>query len=278
MYIKCWGSRGSVPVSGKEYVKYGGDTTCLEIRTKSDDIIIVDAGTGIRKLGNQLVREGRYVFHLIFTHAHWDHVMGFPFFKPIYSKDCEIRMHRCPFSEYLKKLLSKVMEYPTFPVKYSDIGAKVFYEEACSDQFEIGSVTITPIKLSHPNTGTGFKFVEDGKSFVFLTDNELGFVHPGGLPFEAYAEFCSGADLLFHDGEYQPEEYEMFMTWGHSAYTHALDLAFEAGVKKLGLFHLNQERADWQVDEIVENCKHRIAEKKSSLECCAVRAGAVFML
>ena len=97
MYIKCWGSRGSTPVSGKNYLKYGGDTTCIEIRTKNDDIIIVDAGTGIRRLGNQLIAEGRYRYSFIFTHAHWDHLMGFPFFKPLYFKHAELQMHRCPF-------------------------------------------------------------------------------------------------------------------------------------------------------------------------------------
>jgi len=86
MYIKCWGARGSIPVSGKNYLKYGGDTTCMEIRTKSDDIIIVDAGTGLRRLGNQLITEVLYEYSFIFTHAHWDHLMGFPFFKPLYSR------------------------------------------------------------------------------------------------------------------------------------------------------------------------------------------------
>ncbi|MBW1725327.1 MAG: MBL fold metallo-hydrolase, partial [Deltaproteobacteria bacterium] len=96
MHIKCWGSRGSIPVSGKDFIKYGGDTTCLEIRTKSDDIIIVDAGTGIRRLGNRLIHENRYKYNIIFTHAHWDHLMGFPFFKPLYSEAAEFRMYRCP--------------------------------------------------------------------------------------------------------------------------------------------------------------------------------------
>ena len=94
MIIKCWGSRGSTPVSGAEYIKYGGDTTCLEIRTKSDDIIIVDAGTGIRRLGNRLMDENRYKYNLLFTHSHWDHLMGFPFFKPLYEEKSEFRMYR----------------------------------------------------------------------------------------------------------------------------------------------------------------------------------------
>lgn len=278
MYIKCWGSRGSIPVSGKDHVKYGGDTTCLEIRTKSDDTIIVDAGTGIRRLGNRLIEEKRFKYNLIFTHAHWDHVMGFPFFRPIYDKNFEIRMYRCPFPSYVKKMLSNVMAYPHFPVKYSDIQAKISYEENCSSGFEIGSVKVIPISLSHPNTGSGFKFTEDGKTFVFITDNELEFVHPGGLPYEAYVEFCSGADLLIHDAEYTPEEYERFREFGHSAYTRALDLALESGVGRFGMFHLNQDRTDRQMDKIVKDCKRRISGKGSRLKCFAVAGNMEFVL
>jgi len=121
MYIKCWGSRGSIPVSGKEYLKYGGDTTCLEIRSESGDIIIVDAGTGIRRLGNLLIEEKRFGYNFIFTHAHWDHVMGFPFFKPLYFQHAELLMHRCPFhSKFVETILSKIMSPPSFPLKYSD--------------------------------------------------------------------------------------------------------------------------------------------------------------
>ncbi|MDM8524505.1 MBL fold metallo-hydrolase [Desulfococcaceae bacterium HSG8] len=278
MYIKCWGSRGSIAISGKEFVKYGGDTTCLEIRTKTDDIIIVDAGTGIRRLGNQLILEEHRKYHLFFTHAHWDHVMGFPFFKPIYSQEHKIRMYRCPFSSYVRKMLSKLMDVPNFPVKYSEILAEISYEEDRSDRFEIGSATVIPISLSHPNTGSGFKFIEDGKTFVFLTDNELGFVHPGGLAFEAYAEFCEGADILFHDGEYTPAEYKLFTEWGHSSFTQAFRLAREAGVKKLGLFHLNQNRTDQQMDNIVDICEEAIARKGYDFECISVACDMEFEL
>ena len=99
MQIRCWGSRGSIPVSGIEYLRYGGDTTCIEIRNGADDIIIVDAGSGIRRLGNALLEEERFRYHFIFTHAHWDHVMGFPFFKPIFQPQTELVMHKCPLSE-----------------------------------------------------------------------------------------------------------------------------------------------------------------------------------
>ena len=279
MYIKCWGSRGSIPVSGKNYLKYGGDTTCIEIRTKSDDIIIVDAGTGIRNLGNQLISEGRYKYNFIFTHAHWDHLMGFPFFKPLYSKKAELQMHRCPFhSKFVETILSKVMAPPNFPVKYSDLKAKISYENACPETFEIGSVRVTPIPLSHPNGGSGYKFEEDGKTFVFLTDNELGFIHPGGCPAGEYMTFSAGADLLIHDGEYTPEEYEKKIEWGHSTYTDALDLALGAGAREFGLFHINQERFDPEMDAVVEECSRRIAGTGQKMECFGVAEDMTFRL
>jgi len=279
MYIKCWGSRGSIPVSGKDYIKYGGDTTCLEIRSKSNDIIIVDTGTGIRRLGNQLIKESLYKYNIIFTHAHWDHIMGFPFFKPLYSKHAEFRMHKCPFhSNFVETMLSKIMTPPYFPVRDSDLRAKISYEEACKTKFEIGSVTIIPIPISHPNRGSGYKFIEDGKSFVFLTDNELGFTHPGGLEYKEYLEFSYGADLLIHDAEYTPDEYKTTIEWGHSVYTDALDLASEAGIKKLGLFHINQERTDSEMDKIIEDCIESIAEKDHKFECFAVTSDMSFVL
>ncbi len=279
MYIKCWGSRGSIPVSGKEFLKYGGETTCLEIRTKTDDIIIVDAGTGVRRLGNQLIREKRTSYNFIFTHAHWDHLMGFPFFRPIYMTGAKLRIFRCPFPDkHVEKMIARVMAPPYFPIKYSEIRAGISYKNGCPKKFKIGSMTIVPIPLSHPGGGCGYKFIEDGKTFVFLTDNELGFKHKGGLEFDDYTDFATGADLLFHDAEFTPEEYEASIEWGHSAYTDAIDLAIKANVKQLGLFHLNQERSDKEMDKIVTDCRKIISSQKEGLKCFAVGADSAFKL
>ncbi len=279
MYIKSWGSRGSIPVSGRNFVKYGGDTTCLEIRPKSGDLIIVDAGTGIRRLGNKLIHENSFHYNFLFTHAHWDHLMGFPFFKPIYTEHSIFRMHRCPFpSKYVGNMLSRVMTPPNFPVRYSDLKAEIVHEDACEFHFVIGSMEIIPIPLSHPNTGSGYKFIEDGKTFVFLTDNELGFIHPKGLPFEAYVEFCEGADLLLHDAEYTPGEYQLYIEYGHSSYMDTLQLAMEAGVKNLGLFHLNQDRKDRDMDWIVRHCRDIVSEKGVKLHCFGVSGNTVIKL
>ena len=274
MIITCWGSRGSIPVSGSEYLRYGGDTTCLEIRSKDGDILIVYAGTGIRKLGNKLLRENRQNYHIIFTHAHWDHILGFPFFKPIYVKGTNLDLHGCRFAQSsVKDIFSKSMTPPYFPINFGDLKADISYHGACNGCFEISSIQVTPILLNHPNQGIGYKFVEGGKSFVFLTDNELFYKHPGGPDFRDYVEFSANSDLLIHDSEYTEEEYKMTKGWGHTVYKDALRLALDANVKQFGLFHHNQDRSDAALDEIVEDCHGIIEEKNATLQCFAVYAG-----
>jgi len=274
MIIRCWGARGSIPVSGSQYLNYGGNTTCLEIRTKNDEILIVDAGSGIRELGNVLLAENRYEYIILMTHAHWDHIMGFPFFKPIYTQKAKIDIWGCPFAQTsLKEMLSRIMAPPNFPVNFDEIHARMTYQDTCSDSYSFGSMTITPVALSHPNQGSGYKFEEDGKCFVFLTDNELGFRHAGGLDYQDYLQFTRGADLLIHDAEYDDAEYKKTRGWGHSLYKDALRLALEAEVKKLGLFHHNQERIDAGVEAIVNECHQEITRRGKNLECFAVRQG-----
>jgi len=271
MIIRCYGARGSVPVSGAEYVKFGGDTTCLEIRSKNDHIIIVDAGSGIRRLGNHLLQEGRFEYSMIFTHSHVDHILGFPFFKPIYDERTTIQLLGCPTAQGdLKKLLSRSMKAPFFPFPFENLKATFNYSVECALDFAIDSIGISSIHLSHPNVGMGYRFSEDGKHFVFLTDNELGFRHRNGVDFEAYVAFAKDADLLFHDAEYLPGEYSVKKTWGHSTYTDALDLALKANVKRFGLFHHNQDRNDAELDGIVGHCKEIIKGRGSTMECFAL--------
>ncbi|MBN1664214.1 MAG: MBL fold metallo-hydrolase [Deltaproteobacteria bacterium] len=271
MIIRCWGARGSVPVSGKEYLKYGGDTPCIEIRSKEDEIIIIDAGSGIRRLGNQLLAENRFSYSMLFTHAHWDHLIGFPFFKPIYMKKTKITMYGCPYSEEsVKHMISRIMSHPNFPVDFDDIHANIVYDETCGTDFSIHSLRVTSIPISHPNQGVGFKFVEDGKTFVFITDNELSFKHPGGLDYEDYVAFSMDADILIHDAEFIEQDYKKVRTWGHSVYLDTLQLALDAKVKKLGLYHHNQDRTDTAIDEMIDKCQEIIQKQSSCLECFAV--------
>lgn len=271
MIIRCYGARGAIPVSGEKYLKYGGNTTCLEIRSKNDEIIVVDAGSGIRELGNKLLRERRFEHHIIFTHSHLDHITGFPFFKPIYNKKTHINLLGCPTTQgNLKMILSRAMGPPLFPIPLERVKAKINYSDSCSTSFSIDSIEVFPINLSHPNVGLGYKFVENGKKFVFLTDNELGYRHRGGRSFDDYKTFAKDADLLIHDGEFTPEEYKLTKSWGHSNYLDALNLAIEAGVLRFGLCHHNQDRSDADQDRIVERCQQIIKSKGKNMECFAL--------
>lgn len=205
--------------------------------------------------------------------------MGLPFFKPLFSSRTKIDVFRCPYSDmYAENMITRVLTPPHFPVKYSDLSAEFTYEEGCPHQFQIGSVTVVPIHLSHPNGGRGYKFIEGEKAFVFLTDNELGFTHPDGLTLNDYATFSLHADLLIHDAEFTPEEYQRYTEWGHSSYADALKLASQAEVKTLGLFHLNQDRTDDAMDAIVDVCHQEIAKKGFSFECLAIGSDMSFEL
>lgn len=271
MIVRCYGARGSIPVSGEEYLKYGGDSTCIEVRTNEDSIIIVDAGSGIRRLGNRLLAEERYEYTLFFTHSHWDHILGFPFFRPLYAQQTVIHLHGCPTAQgNIQMLLSKAMSAPFFPVPFDKLQAKIHYDAKCFQNIRIDGMEISMIPLSHPNGGLGFKFAEEGKTFVFLTDNELGYRHQGGLTPEEYVRFAHCADLLIHDSEYTPEQYRNTIAWGHSTYVDALDLALAAGVKSLGLFHHNQDRKDSDQDQIVRQCQETVEERKAELSCFAM--------
>lgn len=271
MIIRCYGARGSIPVSGKEYLKYGGDTTCIEIRSKNDHIIIIDAGSGIRNLGGKLIGEGRSEFTMLFTHSHWDHILGFPFFRPIYNQKTVINLFGCPMEQGdIKKILSKTMSAPYFPLSFDTVNATINYEPECAQSYKIDTIELSSINLSHPNLGSGYKFVEDGKTFVFITDNELGHRHYGGRSFEEYAEFSNNADLLVHDAEYTSEEYKMTKTWGHSTYVDALRLAQAARVKSFALFHHNQERTDAEQDAIVTECRKILEQESNNMNCFAL--------
>jgi phosphoribosyl 1,2-cyclic phosphodiesterase len=274
MLIHVWGSRGSIAVSGKEFVKYGGDTTCLEVIPSSGEVLIIDAGTGIRGLGNKLVKEKKLNINLLLTHAHWDHLSGFPFFTPIYHKESVIRVYGPqPTQVSLKKIVSKTMTSPYFPIEFEDINADISFLGMGNKNYAIGSVSVSTIPLSHPNEGVGYRLEDDGRSFVFLTDNELTHKHPTGLDYKDYVEFARGADLLFHDAEFRKDEYKKTEGWGHSVYRDTVRLALDAGVKSLGLFHHNQDRTDAEVDRIVAESKKLVSSKGSKMKVFAVAEG-----
>ena len=273
MLIRCWGSRGGLPVSGEEFLKFGGDTTCMEVRAGSGELIIIDAGSGIRSL-NGLKDDKKTPVHLLFTHAHMDHIIGFPFFTPLYDETRSIKIYGYPGAVGgIKETLSQMMRDPFFPADISTLPASITYVDLKNKPFNIGSALITPINLNHTNIGLGFRIEENGKSFVFLTDNELSYSHPDGKSFEDYAEFCKDADLLIHDAEFNETEYQRFKGWGHSNVTDTLKLAQNSNVTRLGLFHVNSKRTDEQMDLFVKDARQKLLEAGSKIECFGVGCG-----
>ncbi|MBU1109791.1 MAG: MBL fold metallo-hydrolase [Candidatus Riflebacteria bacterium] len=275
MKITVWGCRGTLPTPGSHTLKYGGNTTCLEIRNAEGFLTIVDAGSGLRYLGKKLIQEnGLDEMCLMLTHSHWDHLMGFPFFVPAYFS--RFRINVCGVQSarnYMAQSLARQLEAPYFPVNFEQLKANFNFSCKGPGCDSCVHLKVESISLSHPNGGFGFRFSENGRRFVFLTDNELGFQHPDGLKPQDYVEFSRDADLLFHDAQYTDEEYVKTRTWGHSTYNEVLDLAINANVKRLGLFHHDPDRTDAELDRIVSELQNKAAARSANLEIFAVSEG-----
>lgn len=273
MRIKCWGSRGSICVSGQQYIKYGGDTTCFEIQADSGEIVIIDAGTGIRRLGRHLIQTKVKTCYLLLTHTHWDHIIGLPFFHPLLYGNTTVRIQDRTFAGLTtKKVIEQVMRMPFFPVGLTAYNADIRFDAALNNRFSIGSLDIETIPTSHSQNSLGYKFTEKGKTFVFLTDNELGYIHSRGKNIEEYIDFAKDADVLFHDTEYTDDEYRHRTGWGHSCLSDVLHLSVGASVGQLGLIHINQDRTDDQVDAMVDQGRRFLNDKYPSTSCYAVAA------
>ncbi len=278
MKIKFWGSRGSTPVPGKDTIIYGGNTTCVEIAHENGKRIIIDAGTGIRELANELESYNENVdIHLLITHIHWDHVLGFPFFYPIYKSSTRISVdgyRSC--MKGLRYSFDNKMGDGFFPIRFEELKAKInFLDRLGKGKLDIEGIKIDSIPLIHPQGGLGFRFSQGKKKLVFITDNELDTKEKS---FEDYIKFCKGADILIHDAHFKPDEILKHRGWGHSDYISTLELALLADVKKLILFHHAPERKDADLIKAVLHCQEIIMEKDASLEVEAAKEGSGFVL
>ena len=271
MFIRCWGCRGSVPISNAECIQYGGDTSCLEIRDRNNDVIIVDAGTGVRRLGKKLSEENITDIHWFFTHTHYDHIIGFPFFQPLYNSQAHITIynHLQPRSNIFHQI-NEAIRPPYFPIRLKDCPATVKPHEPAHNPISIHSFTIETIALSHTGPGIGFKLTSQEKSCVFLTDNELDYCHKHACSYSEYVAFCHGADFLIHDAEYTTEEYARYRQYGHSTVQQSLQLAVDAHVKRLGLFHHNRNRTDEEIEHFERYCNAYTQERAIDLQCVAL--------
>src|SRR5580692_7680790 len=263
MRIKFWGVRGSIPTPGPETVHFGGNTSCVEVRA-GKALLIFDGGTGLRLLGKELVRQMPIEAHIFFSHVHWDHIQGFPFFDPAFVPGNKIHLYGGNnVSRTLEETLAGQMDHPSFPVHLTDMGAKMTFNDLFEGQIlELsdglgGKLTITSGRGNHPNGVWAYRVDHDGKSMVYATDTEhYAVVDPKLL------DLAKNADVLIYDSQYTPEEYAgtagtggSKVGWGHSTFAEGVRLATTAGAKKLVLFHHDPMQTDAAVREKEKRAK-----------------------
>ncbi len=281
MRIKFWGTRGSIPVPGNHTTEFGGNTTCLELTLESGRRIIVDAGTGIRPLGNELLAQDSPVdVLLLMTHIHWDHIMGFPFFAPAFEPNGRILVDGFPTCiRGLRMLFDNRLGDGFFPVKFEDLKAQIAYLDHLNrEPLHVDDVRIEVVPLQHPQGGFGFRFSEGDRRLAFITDNELTEEAWTGRHPDDYVRFCEGVDLLIHDAQYTPQERETRQGWGHSDHDSAVRLALKAGVGRLILFHHDPSRTDAEISALQEHCRELAAEKSGRLSVEAAAEGSEITL
>ncbi|MFH1975371.1 MAG: MBL fold metallo-hydrolase [Pseudomonadota bacterium] len=281
MKVKFWGTRGSIAVPGKDTIIYGGNTCCLDITLESGKKIIIDAGTGIRPLGDHLIASREKIdILLLLTHIHWDHILGFPFFDPVSNPASRISVDGAPTCmKGLAAVFDNKMGDGFFPVKFEDLKARIRYLDKLNHgPLKIDGTVIDAIPLNHPQGGFGFRFQEGKKKLVFITDNELAEDAPPGRRPEDYARFCKGADVLIHDSQFTPDEIPKHRGWGHSDYAAALNLALKAHVKRLTLFHHAPSRKDPDLTAIMGHCEDLVVKNKADITIDAAREGTEFTL
>jgi phosphoribosyl 1,2-cyclic phosphodiesterase len=293
MKLKFWGTRGSIPTPGDGTVRYGGNTPCVEVRLPGNDLLIFDAGTGIRGLGDALMAGGESVkAYLAISHPHWDHLQGFPFFKPAFISGNDLTIIGAQ-TRYLtlRQMIAYQMDKVYFPIQLNELKAKIQFQPIREETISVFNATLSAIYVNHPAFALGYRLTVGGHSLVYISDNEpfdrelaksvknldkivvQRYMEEKGDPNQRIFDFARGADVLIHDSTYTPEEYVNHVGWGHSHYLFSLKVADEARVKKLVLFHHDQTHTDDKVDEILQKCQKEISTRNYDFECVAAAEG-----
>ncbi len=265
-YLKVWGVRGSMPVSNVAMHRYGGHTPCMEIVGESATTrILIDAGTGITRYQTSLGDPGPsgYDFHVFFTHFHLDHILGLPFFRPLYDERNRFTFYGYPWEgRGVQDILHSAFSPPLFPVALEDVPASLAFVEMTSHPVEMDGLVISSTRLAHPQGVTGYR-VDGTRSIVIATDYERGdLASDAGLD-----ELATGVDVLIHDAQYTPMEHaEEFSGWGHSTWDHAVDAAERAGAGRLVLISHDPDRTDNDLDALVEQARRRFSSTVAASE------------
>ncbi|MBI3944543.1 MAG: response regulator [Armatimonadetes bacterium] len=286
MHIRFWGTRGSLAKPGTTTLRYGGNTSCVEVRLNDGTLLVLDCGTGAHGLGQALLAELPLRGHVLISHTHWDHIQGFPFFAPLFIPGNEWDVYAPGgLSGRLEDTLAGQMEYAYFPVTLAELGAEIRYHALSEGSFDIGGARVTARYLNHPAPTLGYRLAAGGTVFVYATDHEPHSRHMDErthLPMHEedrrHVEFLSRADLVLHDAQYTMDEYAKKVGWGHTPAERATELAVAAGVKRLALFHHDPLRADDALDEVVAKCREIAVARQSALEVFAAAEGESLQL
>ncbi len=295
-YLRFWGVRGSYAAPFETHLKTGGNTSCVEIRD-GDHLLICDAGTGIIPLGNQLMQQQELrEMMVILTHYHWDHISGLPFFVPAFAPDWKIRFFGPgQNAEEIQKLFANQMKAPYFPVGTETWLADVDYMTANNGMVTHGPISLKFSNVHHPGVTYGYRINVRSKTIIYISDNECRFLEKSinqktqeftneekeffeemkKEEYQAELELIKDADILIHDAQYTSEDYELKRGWGHSCYIDTVNLAIDAGVKELYLYHHDPNYDDDAIDRIYRDSLKIIAERNADLKCHIAREGLV---
>jgi phosphoribosyl 1,2-cyclic phosphodiesterase len=284
--VTFWGTRGSIPTPGAHTARYGGNTSCVAVSGPPEQLVILDAGSGIRPLGRELSRvaNGPMNLDILLSHTHWDHIQGLPFFQPLNTRGNSVRIYGAAQAGVpLERILDRQMDPVVFPVPLKALAADLKITEVVSGSFEIDGFLVQAFRLRHPGTTLGYKLVpvSGGRTIAYVTDNELG---PGGsydVPpdwREQLVRFLGGVDTLIHDGMYSEAMIESRAGWGHSSPTQAIGLAGDAGCRRLVLFHHEPENDDAAIDALLVGAQGHAAVHAPGLAVDAAMEGMALTL
>lgn len=284
--VTFWGTRGSIPTPGPDTARYGGNTACISVGGSGGRLVILDAGSGLRPLGHELMKQGSGALtaDILLSHTHWDHIQGLPFFKPLSSRDTSVCIYGAAQEGVpLKDILGRQMDPMVFPVPLNALAAAITVVEISEGEFEIDDFVVCAFRLRHPGTTLGYRLVPNsgGRQIAYLTDNELG----AGGDYEVapnwrarLLHFVEGADTLIHDAMYLDQIIQARAGWGHSTPRQAVDLAAEAHCSRLVLFHHEPEHGDDALDRLLADTRTYAARSAPGLEVEAATEGTRFFL
>jgi len=280
MHVRFWGTRGSIAAPGPSTARFGGNTSCVEVRASDGTVIILDCGTGARELGMHLVQTMPQPIrlHLFIGHTHWDHIQGFPFFVPAFLPGSELNIYApIGFQRGLEEAMAGQMEYSYFPVKMRDLRSRIHFTELDEGFFRVGGVLVETQFLNHTAPTVAYRMTSDGATIAYATDHEpfwnaSGRVsqHPGD---ERHIAFLKGANLVIHDAQYTDAEYRDKVGWGHSSLEYAVDVALAAGVERLVLFHHDPAHDDAMMERMEAMARDHVGRRGQALEVLAAREG-----